>query len=143
MLIKFANGATLTPITTTGAKRTVQGATRDVLSFAFPADASMDELNKLFTPENCEIITIVETRKIPETGAIYENEHQYVGYVIRDGIKRENLLVRPETAESAAVYEDRITVSMAQRTYAETQLASLMETIDILVMEKLAEEVTE
>lgn len=143
MNIILINGVTLTPLTLTGAKRNVQGATRDVLSFTFPANTSMDELNNLFTPENCETITIIETILIPETGAAYENQYQHVGYVIRDSIRRESVMVRPETSESAAVYEERITVSMAQRTYMETQLASLTETIDILVLENLLEEVTE
>ena len=143
MNIILTNGVALTPLTLTGAKRNVQGATRDVLSFTFPANTSMDELNNLFTPENCETITIVETMLIPETGVAYENQYQHVGYVIRDNIKREFIMVRPETSESAAVYEERIIVSMAQRTYMETQLASLIETIDVLVLENLLEEATE
>jgi hypothetical protein len=143
MNIIFANGATLTALTITRAKRTVQGAIRDVLSFTFPENTSLDELEALFTPENCENIIITEPVVIPENGTVYENRYQHFGYTIREGIRRETLLVSPESADSPAVYEERITVSMAQRTYMETQLASLTETIDILVLEKLLEEVTE
>lgn len=136
MNIILANGVTLAPITTTGAKRTVQGANRDVLSFVFAGTTSLDELNKLFTAENCETITIVET-KADEMGVSTTNEFIHSGYVIRESLKRETILVTPATADTEAIYEDRITVSMAQRTYAESQLASLTETIDVLVMENL------
>lgn len=41
------------------------------------------------------------------------------------------------TEEAEAIYEDRITVSMSQRTYTESQLASLIDTVDVLVMDAL------
>jgi hypothetical protein len=113
MKIILENGTELFPISATGAKRTVQGANRDVLSFIFPADTSMDELDSLFTATNCEAIKIVNGDK----------EYVHNAYTIRTELKREPVEVKPATATEAAMYENRVIVSMGQRTYMETQLA--------------------
>lgn len=128
MRIILVNGIELTPILATGASRFVQGAQRDVLSFVFPASVGMDALDAAFSPENCESIIIVE-----DNGA----EHIHKAYTVRAELKKAGVEVVPATDGAAAVTEDRITVSMGQRTYAESQLASLTETVDVLVMESL------
>ena len=112
MKIILANGTELNPILVTGEKRTVHGMNRDTLRFVFPADAGMEALDAAFTPEACESITI-------------EDSESYIhkGYTIRAELKKEAVEVLAATPESEAVYEDRITVAMSQRTYMETQLA--------------------
>lgn len=127
MKIILTNGTELEPIIVTGNKKTVQGASRDVLSFIFSEDVSLDEMDRLFSVENCETITIIDG----------ENEYIYNGYVIRAELTRSPVEVSPATESNAAVIENRVTVSMGQRTYTETQIASLTETIDVLVMESL------
>lgn len=121
MKITFANGEELSPILITGENRWVQGTQRDTLSFIFPADAGLDELDGLFTPENCESIRV-------EDG---EGSYIHTGYTVRAELKRAPVTVGPETVE------DRVTVSMARRTYLEERLASLTETVDALVLESL------
>lgn len=128
MNIILANGKKLSPIMVTGGPRHVQGASRDTLSFIFPVDASMTDLDAAFTADACESITIVG-----DDGS----EAIHTGYTIRAELKKEPVEVTPATEEAEAVYEDRITVSMSQRTYAESQLASLTDTVDVLVMESL------
>ena len=128
MKIILANGTELAPISVIGKNKYVQGADRDTLCFVFAAEAGMDTLDGLFSAENCEHITIVE-----DGGASYIHN----AYTIRAALSKEAVEVSPATEESEAVYEDRIMVSMAQRTYEESQLASLVETVDILVMESL------
>lgn len=128
MNIKFSNGTTLCPILVTGGTRFVQGQHRDTLNFIFHAAEDMAELDSAFSAENCESITIVE-----DSGA--ENIHR--GYIIRAELSKKAVEVTPATEDDEAVYEDRITVSMSQRTYAESQLASLTDTVDVLVMESL------
>lgn len=113
MKVILANGTELYPVTVTGSKRNVQGANRDVLSFVFPAETSMDELDGIFTAANCETITIVKG----------DNQYVHNAYTVRADLKREPLEVTPATATDAAVYENRVIVSMGQRTYMETQLA--------------------
>lgn len=130
MKIILANGIELKPTGIIGAKRSVQGATRDVLSFVFSAETSMDELDAMFTAENCEVIKIVNGERV--------NIHN--AYTVRAELKCEPVLVTPATDSAEAVYENRVTVSMAQRTYVEAQLAqiaALTETVDYLVMESL------
>lgn len=128
MKIIFNNGVELTSIMVTGGHKFIQGASRDTLSFIFPATEDMAELDTAFSAANCESITI-----IGDDGS----EAIHKGYTIRAELKKESVEVTPATESEAAVYEDRFTVSMSQRTYAESQLASLTDTVDTLVMDAL------
>ena len=128
MTIKLANGTELNPIVVTGVSSYVQGAKRDTLCFVFPATEDMAELDSAFSDTACESITIVG-----DDGS--ESVHK--AYTIRAKMEKALVEVTPATAETEAVTEERITVSMAQRTYAESQLASLTDTVDVLVMESL------
>ena len=128
MKIILSNGAELTPNNVIGSKRLVQGASRDTLTFVFPDGTGLDELDKLFTAENCERITIVEADG---------SEYVHSDYVIRAELKRELMEVAPATADEPGTYESRVTVAMSRRTYQEIQLASLTETVDLLVMDSL------
>ena len=128
MKIILANNTELNPILATGESRHVQGADRDTISFVFPESESLDELDALFTAANCENITVFDTE-----GVAYIHK----AYTIRAELARKPVEVVPATETSEAVYENRVIVSMAQRTYAESQLASLTDTVDILVMESL------
>ena len=116
MKIILNNGKELSPILVTGGPRMVQGASRDTLSFIFPADVSMAAIDQAFTADACEHITI-----IGDDGS--ENIH--TGYTIRAELSKASVEVTPATESEAAVFEDRITVSMSQRTYAESQLANM------------------
>ena len=116
MKIILNNGKELSPILVTGGTRMVQGASRDTLNFIFPADVSMASIDGAFTADACEHITI-----IGDDGS--ENIH--TGYTIRAELSKASVEVTPATESEAAVFEDRITVSMSQRTYAESQLANM------------------
>lgn len=114
MKIILANGKELSPLLITGSPIYVQGAKRDSLTFVFPATESMEELDKTFSEIACETIKIVG-----DDGS--ENIHK--SYVIRAKMEKALVEVAPATPEAEAVMEERISVSMAQRTYLETQLA--------------------
>mgnify|MGYP000086058141 CR=1 FL=1 len=116
MKIRLTDGMELVPVAVTGGPRYVQGQSRDTLNFVFPASESMETLDAAFSAANCETITIQE-----DSGT--ENIHK--AYTVRAALGKEPVEVTPATAEAPAVYEERITVSMAQRTYIETQLAML------------------
>lgn len=116
MKIILNNGKELSPILVTGGPRMVQSASRDTLNFIFPATEGMAALDSAFSAENCEKITI-----IGDDGS--ENIH--TGYTIRAELSKASVEVTPATESEAAVFEDRITVSMSQRTYAESQLANM------------------
>ena len=127
MKIILTNGLELNPIMVTGAKKFVQNANRDTLTFVF-GDTSLDEIDSVFTAENCERIIIVGDNN---------SEAIHNGYVVRAELKKEKVESKPATANESAEYATRVTVSMAERTYAETQIANLTETVDILVLESL------
>ena len=136
MNIKLSNGTVLSPILATGETRYVQGANRDTLNFIFPATEGMEALGAAFSAESCESITVLEAVEVLD-GTTTEQSYLHKGYTIRAGLKKEAVEVTPATEEAEAVYEDRITVSMSQRTYTESQLASLTDTVDVLVMDAL------
>ena len=127
MKVILNNGVELEPIIVTGEKRHVQNARRDVLTFVF-AETGLDEIDGIFTTENCEKMIIVGDDN---------SEAIYKGYVVRAELTKEMVEVKGTTAEESAEYEARVKVSMAERTYAETQIANLTETVDILVLESL------
>ena len=129
MRIKLSNGTEFFPIVVTGESRQVQGARRDVITFVFPDTENIVTLDGLFTEENCENISFLD-----DNGEV---KHIYKGYTIRAELKKEAVVVKPETIENEPIIENRIFVSMGQRTYTETRLASLTDTIDVLVMESL------
>lgn len=120
MTIKLSNGTELNPILVIGDKRFVQGENRDTLSFVFPADTSLDEIDSLFTAENCETLTLTDAG----TGYVYN------GYTVRAELKRTPEVVTPATDTEAEVIENRVTVSMSQRTYEENQIAAMKKELD-------------
>ncbi len=128
MRIILASGAEINPIMVAGATKYVQGASRDTLTFVFDGSVGLDAVDALFSVEACETINIVE-----DDGT----ENIYKGYTIRAELRKAQEEAAVATPESEAVMVDRITVSMSQRTYSENQMASLMETVDMLAMESL------
>lgn len=120
MKIILANGTELNPIIVTGGGRFINGSNRDTLNFIFPQDASLDELDTIFTDTNCETIKLYET-----TADGTELEHIHSGYTIRAELSRTPMVVQEATEDTEEVIENRVTVSMALRTYAEAQLAKL------------------
>lgn len=106
------NNTELTPINVIGGRKNVQGANRDTLTFVFPGDMDMAELDGIFTAANCESITVED-----ETGS-----YIHKGYTVRGELNKTTVCTAAETEEAPAVYEDRINVVMGQRTYTEKQI---------------------
>ena len=123
MKIKLNNGIELSPILATGEKRHIQNASRDALSFIFPVETSLDELDALFTVENCEKIIITD-----------DNGEDYIhnAYTVRVELKRSPIEVVPATESEDAVFENRVFVTMAQRTYQESQINEMQTAIAAL-----------
>lgn len=113
MKIILNNNAELTPISVIGGRKNVQGASRDTLTFVFPGDMDMAELDGIFTAANCESITVED-----DTGSFIHK-----GYTVRGELSKTSVCTVAETEETPAVYEDRINVVMGQRTYTEKQMA--------------------
>ena len=117
------NNIELTPINVIGGRKNVQGANRDTLTFVFPADKDMAELDGIFTAKHCESITVED-----ETGS-----YIHKGYTVRGELSKATVCVSNETEKSPAVYEERIHVVMGQRTYAETKMAEMEEALELIL----------
>lgn len=124
MKVILTNGEEVSPIVVTGGGRYTQGATRDALTFVFPASEEITALDALFTAENCEHITI-ETNE----GEVFVHN----GYVIRAELSKKPVLVKEATEETEAVYESRILVTMAQRTEQESKTAEMYAAMSALL----------
>lgn len=117
------NNTELTPINVIGGRKNVQGANRDTLTFVFPGDMDMAELDGIFTAANCESITVEdETRS-----------YIHKGYTVRGELSKTTVCVSNETEDAPAVYEDRINVVMGQRTYTEKQIEATQAQIAALL----------
>lgn len=132
MKLVLANGVELSPMTALGGPRLIQNQNRDTLSFIFnPNYTTLTELDSLFVPENCEILKVIDNSDF---------EYIYKGYTIRAELSKTTVQVSEDAETNEPIFEERITISMAQKTYLETQLNNLTETVDILVMESLIKE---
>lgn len=123
MKIILNNNTELAPLSVIGGRKNVQGANRDTLTFVFPADTNMADLDGIFSTANCESIAIED-----ETGS-----YIHKGYTVRGELSKTSVCVEAETEEAPAVYEDRIQVVMGQRTYAETKLAEMEEALNMIL----------
>lgn len=140
MHIILTDGTKLNHIGATGATKYLQGANRDTITFEFDETHSVDYLRSVFTEANCEVINIVtDETKEQEDGSviIVETFNYHEGYVIRAEVSEKIKELEPATGTTPAVTETRVFVTMAQRTFAETQIANLTEVVDILLLENL------
>lgn len=119
MKVILTDGTELKPVIVTGEKRYIQGVNRDALTFVF-TEASLDEMDSIFTAENCEHINIVGDD---------ESEAIYNGYVIRVEITKK--AVEKEDGNR----ENRVFVSMAQRSEAETKAIEMQAFYDAVMEE--------
>lgn len=131
MNIALADGTELTALMVTGEINYVQEASRDTLIFVFDGTAvSLDEIDGIFTEDACETVALNDGT----------NEYIHSAYTIRAGLEKIKEKTDAVDEDGAPVYVDRIKVRMSQRTYEETQLKNLIETVDALVLESLLEE---
>lgn len=117
MKIILTNGTELTPIMVTGQSTYAHGAERDSLTFVF-SETSLDELDSIFTETSCESIDIID-----DDG----NEFIHSGYVIRTELTKKRVVTQEANLDTDEVMENRVFITMAQRTYAETQMMLLSE----------------
>ena len=117
MNIKFANGTNFEYLNALETEEYFNGASRRTLTFECEVGViSVDELNTVLSGEE-------NTKSIELSGEDVMNI--YDGYVLKCKCGVENRLVKEETAESPAVYEDRLVFKLGKRTYIEEQLKKL------------------
>lgn len=125
--IIFANGTTLDVAKIDGQSTYHQGAQRDSLEIQITKGTiSFDDLDALTTDSaKTDRLTIITQDGDQQMQAVYDH------YVIRSALALKSVEI-PATAETPAVTEDRLCVTLAQLTYAETQQAAQAATIDAL-----------
>lgn len=129
MKVILNNGTELDAIVVNGASRHFQGASRDTLEFQFAkTTATFDQLDTLFgEPENTKRMMLQQGDK----SYLHEN------YTLRVSMGLAPVTITPATDTEPEVTEERYSIVMAQKTYAELQQESLQEAVDVLVMESL------
>lgn len=126
--IIFADGTALDVAKIDGQTIYHQGAQRDSLEIQITKGTiSFDALDAL-TADSAKTskLTIVTKENDMQTQAVYDH------YVIRTVLMLEPVTIIPATADTEAVTEDRLCVTLAQLTYAEVQQAVQAATIDAL-----------
>lgn len=125
----FKNGKEIAFMECYSASEYVQGAEREVLDFRFDASqVSLDEIDKLFTSEECSHLAIRETVGEQTEEFIHEN------YGVRVALSKQRFTLATENGVEEV---EQISVKMAQYTVVEKQMISLTETVDVLVMDSL------
>lgn len=132
MTVKLANGTEVEAIGVTGGGVRWQGADRDALTFVLdPEKYGLEEVDALFTSENCASITLVDDA----------GEYVHKGYTLRKHLSLENREVPPALdaegpQEPKTVREIR--VQMAQVSYLEQAVGDLAEVTDALLIDALS-----
>jgi len=130
MKVILNNGTELDAIVVNGSSRYFQGASRDSLEFQLSKSIlqTFEELDELFSnPSNTSKITLTAE------GESYIHDN----YTLKVQMALMPVVVTPATDTEPEVIEERYSIIMAQKTYKEIQLESLIETVDILVLESL------
>ena len=108
------NGQTIEVVAVNGARKTVQGATRETLTFKLNPDTiDLNTAQELFKNQPSIIIECPNN----ETGEA--DRFVYNDYTIMFEVSLKQELVSPETSESEAVYASYINIGLAQMTYLE------------------------
>lgn len=125
MKVILNNGTELEAIVVNGSTRHFQGASRDSLEFQFAKTIpqTFEGLDTLFSnPLNTSKITLVNG----DASYIHDN------YILKVSMGLIPVTIANATDTTAEVVEDRYTVVMAQKTYAEMEVEALKEMVALL-----------
>ena len=130
MQLKFNDGTLLDVLAVNGKSIYTQGATRDALEIQIAKDkATFDALDMLTgNAANTDKLILIDGDKQ------YQHDH----YSIRTELALKPVVVTPATADSPAVTEDRLVVTLAQLTYGELQQTAQGQEIDVLGQQVVA-----
>lgn len=129
MQLKFSDGTTLDVLAVKGQHTYFQGAQRDSLEIQIAKDkATFDALDTLTGDAS-------KTGKLTVIDGDKQDEHD--NYSLRVSLALQPVTVTEATSTTAAVTEDRLCVTLAQKTYAELQIAELQSSVDALALSAL------
>ncbi|WP_085833492.1 hypothetical protein [Clostridium merdae] len=118
--IFFADGTTINVANINANGIYHQGAQRDSLEIQIAKDTiSFDALDALTSEASkTDRLTIVTQDGDKQMQEVYDH------YVLRTALTLKPITITPDTADAAAVTEDRICITLAQLTYTEVQQAT-------------------
>lgn len=129
MQLKFSDGTTLDVLAVKGQHTYFQGAQRD--SLEIQADKSKTTFDALDT------LTGDSTKTGKLTVIDGDKQYEYDNYSLRVELALKPVIVTEATSTTAAVIEDMLCVTLAQKTYAELQIAELQSSVDALTLSTL------
>lgn len=130
MQLKFLDGTVLDVLAVNGKSTYFQGAQRDSLEIQIAKDKiTFDALDTL-TGNNANTAHLT----------LIDGDKQYVhdNYSLRVSLALRPVEITPATADSPAVTEDRLVVTLAQLTYAELQAEQTAAAVDALGQQMVA-----
>ena len=124
MQLKFNDGTLLDVLAVNGKSIYTQGASRDALEIQIDkSKAAFDALDTLTgNAANTDKLILIDGDKQ------YQHDH----YCIRTELSLRPVEITPATADSPAVTEDRLIVTLAQLTYGELQQAAQGQAVNAL-----------
>lgn len=129
MQIKFNDGTSLDALAVKGKPTYFQGAQRDSL------EIQIDKSKTTFDALDALTGDAGKTAKLTILDGDKQYEHD--NYSIRTELALKPVEVTPATTDSPAVTENRFCVTLAQKTYAELQIAELQSSVDALALSAL------
>ena len=132
--IIFTDGTTLNVAAINGQPVYHQGVQRDSLEIQIAKGViSFDALDTLTVDAaKTDRLTIITQTGDTQEQAVYDH------YAIRTALALKPVAITPDTADTAAVTEDRLCVTLAQLTYTEVQQAAQAAAIDALGQQVVA-----
>lgn len=130
MQIKFIDGTLLECIKVDGFSKFYQNASRDTFEIHIsPLKYTLEQVITLFSNES-NFKTMIF---IADDGS----EYVHSNYVICSEMSWRNVLLENATSTADETYENRIVVTLSQKSYAEVQAAIIQDTLDVLVLNSL------
>ena len=129
MQIKFNDGTTLDVLAVNGQSVYFQGANRDSL------EIQVDKGKITFDALDALTGDAAKTGKL----TILDGDKQYGhdNYSIRTELALKPVEVTPATVDSPAVTENRLCVTLTQKTYQEQQVEELQSSVDKIILSEL------
>ena len=129
MQLKFSDGTTLDVLAVKGQHTYFQGAQRDSLEIqADKSKTTFDALDALTgDASKTDKLTVIDGDK----------QYEYDNYTLRQELALKPVVTVEATSKAAAVTADMLCVTLAQKTYAELQIAELQSSVDALALSAL------
>lgn len=128
MQIEFNDGTTLDVLAVNGNPTYFQGAQRDSLEIQIDkSKTTFDALDALTAGENTSKLTLIDG----------EHQYEHDNYSLRTELALKPIVTAAATDTTPEQTEDRLCVTLAQKTYQELQVEELQSSVDEIILSEL------